>query len=206
MPVVAAPTTVLVIVKRFNYRGDANEEWSNRYMLTGATPADSTAWRALFDALVAEEKKLYAASTAVIKGYAYNKVPVKGDSAVWNVDMRVAPNAVVPGTFVGSPYTPGPGDTAGWVRWGLDRFVNGKRVYLRKYFHPAYLDTSGFDALATTWKTAATAFGGKMRDGTFLDARTVTDRLGSAVVGAGVSSYPTTRTLKRRGKRPPTTP
>ena len=50
----AAPTTGLTIVTAFTYRGKAGEEWSNHYWFTGATPADSTAWRALFDALVLE--------------------------------------------------------------------------------------------------------------------------------------------------------
>jgi hypothetical protein len=59
----------LTIVKRFPYRGDANEEWSNQYHLTGSIPADSTAWKTLADALIAEEKKLYTSGTKVIRAY-----------------------------------------------------------------------------------------------------------------------------------------
>ena len=196
----AAPTTVLVVNKRFNYRGTA-EEWANIYMLTGPTPADSGAWRTLFDALVAEEKKLYSSLVNVVGGYGYNKVPVKGDHAIWSVDLDIAPNTIVPGTYTTGGLTALPGDTAMWVRWKLDRLsIKGKPVYLRKYFHDVY--SNAVDQINTSQKTALTNFGGKMRDGTFLDARVITDHLGTAVLSSGISSNPTTRTLKRRGKRP----
>lgn len=202
--IVAPPTTVLVINKRFTYDGNANEEWSNRYMLTGATPADTTAWRTLFDALVAQEKTIYPAATKVVSGYAYNKVPVKGDHSIWNVDLRIAPNTIVSGTLDTSSGVPLPGDVAVWVRWKVDRLTSkGKPIYLRKYFHSAYAPPAGGDGIQAAQSAALTAFGGKMRDGTFLDGRTITDRLGTAVIGSGIASYSTTRTLKRRPKRPP---
>lgn len=201
----AAPTTVLTTIKRFGYRGNAMEEWSNTYALTGTTPANAAAWRTLFDALVAQERPLLSAVVSVVGGYGYNKVPEPGDSAIWSVDLTIPPNAVLAGTFGGTNVRQG-GDTAAWVRWSLDRLNSkGKRIYLRKYFHPALADAgSNPDLIAPTWVTAATAFGAKMRDGTFAEARTVTDRLGTAVIGHAVSPYVTTRTLKRRGKRPPT--
>jgi hypothetical protein len=205
---VAAPSTVLTVIKQFAYRGDTHEEFSNTYALTGATPADSGAWRTLFDALVAEEKKLYPAGTKVVAGYGYHRVPQTGDSADWSVDLTVAPNAVVPGTF--APGAGGfqlPGDSAVWVRWGLDRLNSkGKRVYLRKYFHPAFNDgtPANVDVVVAGQVTALAAFGAKLQDGTFAGARVLTDHLGTALIGHAVSTFVTTRTLKRRGKRPPT--
>jgi hypothetical protein len=193
----------LTINKRMSYRGDANEEYSNTYMLSGGTPADSNAWRVLFDALVLEEKKLYRSVVSVVGGYGYNKVPGPGDSAVWSVDLTVSPNAPVPGTYAGASADTLSGDTACWVRWGLDRFnTKGKRVYLRKYFHPAYREMGQYDQTAVSYVTALNAFGVKMRDGSFAGSRIITDRLGTAVVGSASSAYVTTRTLKRRGKRP----
>lgn len=201
-----APTTGLVIIKRFTYRGNANEEYSNRYLLSGTTPANSAAWRTLFDAVVAEEKKLYKSNVTVVAGYGYDS-PSPTAHAVWSVDLTVSPNSPVAGTYTGGGYQT-PGDGAAWVRWGLDKLNSkGKRVYLRKYFHPAYIDTTqnsgnGGDAIMAAWVTAATAFGAFM-DGTAGSlGRVITDAAGTATVGHAVSAYITTRTLKRRGKRP----
>jgi hypothetical protein len=199
----AAPTTVLTVIKRFTYR-TLQEEFSNTYNLSGTTPADSAAWRALFDALVAQEKTLYIPGCTVVAGYGYSRIPVKGDHAIWSVDMTIAPNAVVPGTLPTSANNMA-GDQACWIRWGLDRFnTNGKRVYLRKYFHAGQVSSGGGDFLAAAQATALTAFGTKMIDGSFLTARKLVDKDGNVPIGSGVSPYVTTRTLKRRGKRPPT--
>lgn len=200
----AAPETVLTVIKRFPYRGNPNEEFSNTYFLTGTTPADSAAWRALFDAFVLEEKKvLYTGFVSIIGAYGYNRPPVKGDHAVWSLDLTVAPGTPVAGTYSGASVL-GSGDTAVWIRWGLDRYnEKGKRVYLRKYFHPGIAVSSAAtpDLVATTWTTAATAFGEKLRDGSFMGGRRITDKLGTGLVGTASSPYLTTRTLKRRGKR-----
>lgn len=200
----AAPTTVLTVIKKFTYRG-VFEEWSNTYAFTGSTPADSSAWRVLFDALVAEEKKLYTSSSMVVAGYGYDGIPTTGDHAIWSVDMSVSPNSVVPGTLaLGSDYK-WAGDQAAWIRWGLDRYnTNGKRVYLRKYFHGGTVSTSNSDNISTTTDTAYAAFGTKMMDGTFATSRKICDKDGAVPIGTGHSSFITTRTLKRRGKRPPT--
>lgn len=196
----AEPSCVLTVVKRMTYRGNANEEWSNTYNFTGVTPADSGAWRTLFDALVLEEKKLYQSSTQVIRGYGYNEVPDKGDHAIWTVDLRISPNTVVPGTLAsGNRFA---GDQAAWVRWGLDRFnTHGKRVYLRKYFHDGGGDSSVPDNLITAYRTALSAFAAKMWDGSFVDGRKICSKDGEVPIGAGIAPYMTTRTLKRRGKR-----
>lgn len=199
----AAPTCVITSVKRFTYRGDANEEWSNTYAFSGATPADSTAWRALYDALVVEERKLYSSVVYNVGGYGYDKIPAKGDHAIWTVDLTVAPNSPLAGT--GTPTGNSmPGDAAAWVRWGLDRFSSpgGKRIYLRKYFHGVYQDAGNKDQISSTQNTAYLAFAAKMRDGSFSGSRTLVDKFGNVPIGAAVSPYITTRTLKRRGKRP----
>jgi hypothetical protein len=173
-------------------------------MFTGPTPADSTAWRALFDAVVALEKPLYIAGTSAIKGYGHDSVDPHAD-AVWSIDLRVAPNSPQNGSYNGAGGQAGQGDSAAWVRWGLDRFKNGKRVYLRKYFHPAYVTTGQPDNILAAWITLANTFATKMSDGTLDGTRKVTDKLGTNIVNTGVSTYATTRTLKRRGKKKKTT-
>jgi hypothetical protein len=199
----AAPTTVITIVKAFAYRGVQGEEWSNTYMLSGATPADSTAWRALLDAIVVEEKKAYLPATSVIRGYGYDKVPQKGDHAIWSVDLRPSA-ATVPGTMSITGGIPMAGDQAGWVRWSLDRFNSyGKRVYLRKYFHGGALPTAGGDLLSPQCQVGYNSFGAFMLGGTLLGSRRVVDQFGNVPVATAISPYVTTRTLKRRSKRDP---
>jgi len=199
----AAPTTVLTVVKSMVYRGVAGEEWSNGYMLTGTTPADSTAWRALFDAIVTQEKACYLPASTVIRGYGYDKVPAKGDHAIWSVDLRPS-SSTVSGTMSITGGIQFAGDQAGWIRWSLDRFNSyGKRVYLRKYFHAGAVPTAGGDGLSAQCQNGYNAFGAFMMGGTLLGSRRICDHLGNVPVATSISPYVTTRTLKRRSKRPP---
>jgi hypothetical protein len=198
---VAAPTCVITTVKSFTYRGVPGEEWSNTYMLSGATPADSPAWRSLYDALTLEEKKLYTPSSRATRAYGYDKVPVKGDHAIWSVDLRPS-STTVPGTLSSGVGSQMSGDQAVWVRWSLDRFNSyGKRVYLRKYFHGGMLDTGGLDNLLPAYITALNAFGTFMSGGTLLGSRKICDHLGNLPIASAASTFVTTRTLKRRSKR-----
>jgi hypothetical protein len=202
----------LTIVKRFPYRGDTTEEFSNTYWFTGGPPADDAAWLALWTAMTTAEKPLYGATTQIIRGYGYNddtghKPGDEGDVApsVWGIDLRIAPNTVINGSFsAGALYT-APGDSAVWVRWKTSRRTNpgGKAIYLRKYFHPAYhaVQADG-DTVAPTWVTNANTFGAKLYDGTLPGARKITTAgVNDTILSHGASPYITTRTLKRRGKR-----
>lgn len=200
----AAPTTVLTVVKSFSYRGVAGEEWSNTYMLTGSTPTDSSAWRTLFDAVVAAEKTGYSANSSAIRGYGYDKVPESGDHAIWSVDLRPS-SATVAGTMSATGGTPMAGDQAGWVRWSLDRYNSyGKRVYLRKYFHSGFIPTAGGDLISAQCGVGYSGVASKFMDGTSLGGtRKICDKLGNVPVASAYSTYVTTRTLKRRSKRPP---
>lgn len=200
----AAPTTVLTIVKDMTYRDVAGEEWSNTYAFSGSTPADSTAWKALFDAVVAQEKTCYHSGSRVIKGYGYNKIPDTGDAAVWTVDLRPS-STTVAGTLSTATGAMIAGDQAAWVRWSLNRFNSkGKRVYLRKYFHSGLVNTGGTsDTCLAGYKTALAAYGTFLMGGTLSGSRTIVDKLGNVPIATVASTYITTRTLKRRSKRPP---
>lgn len=205
--------TGLTIVKRFLYRGDASEEYSNSYWFKPVDPpADADAWKALFDAVVAEEKKVYSGAVEVIRAYGYDddtghKPEDTGtvSPAVWSEDLRVAPLAVIPGTLATTGGVQMPGDDAVWVRWKTQRRTvpGGKPIYLRKYFHLAWSTTGGGDNILAAQKTALLAFGAFMYGGTLPGSRTITTpgRL-DTIEGTGASSFITTRTLKRRGKRP----
>lgn len=209
-----ATATGITIVKRFNYRGDATEEYSNTYWLTGGSPpADAAAWRTLFNAIVAVEKAIYPGQVEVIRGYGYDNDDghKPGDTgavapSVWQVDLRIAPDTVVGGTLtVTTPDARAPGDSAVWVRWKTSRVTSpgGKPIYIRKYFHPAVFTSTAPDTVQATQKANLIALGALMDGGTLPGSRKITTAgQADTIINHGASNYITTRTLKRRGKRP----
>jgi hypothetical protein len=60
------------------------------------------------------------------------------------------------------------------------------------------------DKVDTTWITAANTFGAKMIDGTLPGGAKYCGPQGAVLSAPEASQWLTTRTLKRRGKRPPT--
>lgn len=196
----------LTLVKRFPYRGDASEEFSNQYWLTGAVPADHAAWLALADAMGALEQPIFTSDVEVLRAYGYDDNAENAHS-VWSWDFSLGagtPN----GTLVTTADTVCPGDAAVWVRWATDRLnSDGKRIFLRKYYHPAVSEGTGVaerDLVSANQRSALQALGDKLSDGTFIDGRTIRSA-GNAETGLvpATSPYVTTRTLKRRGKRNP---
>jgi hypothetical protein len=125
---------------------------------------------------------------------------------VWSVDLTVSPNTPVAGTLSIGTGQQAPGDAAVWVRWKTTRLNSeGKAIYLRKYYHPAFFQPATVDLVMAAWTTAATAFGTKLRDDSLLGSRHLVAAGHSgdpAPTSSGSSTYVTTRTLKRRGKRP----
>jgi hypothetical protein len=191
----------LTIIKRFPYRGDTTEEFSNQYWFTGGAPADGAAWLALANAVIAQEKTCYPGTTTVVAAYGYDS-DVDGAHAVYTLDLHAAP---VAGTLSYGTGTRAPGDAAVWVRWKTSRLnTKGKAIYLRKYFHPAtVLGDSGPDTVTTAQVTALNAFGTKCYDGSLSGTRTITARGHTdTILSRSSSANATTRTLKRRGKRP----
>lgn len=195
--------TGLTVIKKFTYRG-VSEEYSNTYHFTGSVPADGTAWRALFDALVTIEKPIYKSDVTVVRGYGYDS-DADDAVAVWSVDLTVSPETPVAGTHAVGTSPSSAGDSAVWVRWKTSRLnTKGKAIYLRKYFHPGYQTSAADgDTIFAAQKTALLALGAKLDDGSFISGRKITARgHDDTITSHGASSYLTTRTLKRRGKRP----
>jgi hypothetical protein len=195
----------LTIIKSMTYRGVAGEEWSNTYHFSGGIPSDATAWKTLADALIAQEKTLYVADSVVVRAYGYDSDSDTA-TAVWSYDYLAAA-ATVPGTCATTGSHVAAGDQAAWIRWPTGRLNSkGKPIYLRKYYHhvPVTNNTAtGSDDVGDPWDTTAAAFGTKMRDGSFADSRVITARGHSDTPASSQHSvWVTTRTLKRRGKRP----
>lgn len=194
----------LTLVKQFAYRGN-DEEWSNTYFFTGDLPADAASWKTLADNVVAVEKTLYPSTTKMVRAIGHQA----GESvAVWAYDY-LAVSEEVAGTYALTNTTQDAGDSAQWLRWSTDLLTErGKPIYLRNYYHPGFRSTSGTaDAVAALWQSNADTFGADWIAGFADGDAELHARCGPhGVVGlvATSSEWVTTRTLKRRGKRPTT--
>lgn len=192
----------LTLVKNMQYRGN-DEEWSNTYFMDGDLPSSPASWKTLADAVIAQEKTLYDLNQSVIRAVGHQA----GESvAVWSYDYEGASESV-PGTFNETGSFRASGDTAAWIRWSTDQLTSkGKPIYLRSYFHPAYLKSSGDpDDVSTEWVSVAQDFGDAWIAG-FEDGDSVTHHRAGPHGAVGLVALPsvfaTTRTLERRGKRP----
>jgi hypothetical protein len=186
----------LVTLKTFSYRGQT-EEWSNRYHFSGTQPANSAAWIALAAAMKNLEASVLPSAVTLTGWYGYNDGSDTANFSGLHTSSNTGALSTTGGFLA-------PGDSAMWVRWTTGEMNSkGKPVYLRKYFHPAVATTGAPDTVLAAAKTALTNFGGYLIDGTSLGGGLKVCRpsgtVGTSAVG---STYVTTRTLKRRGRRP----
>jgi hypothetical protein len=184
------------------YRGDTTEEWSNKYWLTGTPPNTSADWRTLFDAMVNLEHTCYTARSVVVSGIAYDDNS-DGAHAVWTVDLA-ALGQTVPGALTEAAGHDFAGDQVGVVEWRTNRKNSrGKWIYLRKYFHSGIEDFTDPDLIAGTTKGNYTAFASHLFLGDTTMARKIrSQKQDEDLASHQVSDFTTTRTLKRRGRRP----
>lgn len=195
----------ITIVKDFDYRG-AKEEYSNTYHFTNDAPTTQGRWQAFADAIILAEKAIHLVDVRIIRAVGH-KAGVKPRDFFHDY---LALGASVAGTLaLQAANVIAPGDVAGWVRWPTDQFTSrGKPIYLRSYYHHVAHGNlnSTDDIMSTTMKTAfetyATAWNTGFSDGTTTHARSGPNgAVGLTPVLA--SSFVTTRTLERRGRRRP---
>jgi len=198
-----APAIGIVLVKKFTYRGDPEEEWSNKYWLTGTPPATSADWRLLFDQVVNIEHPCYAATSKVVAGIAYND-NTENAHAVWTVDLE-ALGQTVPGTLTDAAGVPKmAGDQAGVVEWRTNRKNSrGKWIYLRKYMHDGFVGLPNADNLSGGTAAAYQQLANELLQGFGSGGWKIRSQRQDEDLATGSHlPYVTTRTLHRRGKRP----
>jgi hypothetical protein len=200
-----APTDSITIVKSFSYRGAA-EEFSNTYHMDGATPTSAASWKTLADNIIAAEKLIFPSQCTIVRAMGHK---AGTNVAVFFYDYA-AHAASVAGTFAPAGGTvPAPGDAAAWVRWSTAAVTSrGKPIYLRSYFHNMMIGNTDAtkDTFGATQKTALETYATAWITG-FADGAPVTHHRAGPNGAAGLtpvlaSTYITTRTLERRGKRP----
>lgn len=189
-------TDSITIIKRFLYRGQ-QEEWSNTYHLSGTTPTDQAGWKTLADAIIAIEKNAIGDVNSYVRAYGY--VAGQAHSAA-TIDYVALGGTLIKGQLVAtttSPYPPG--DTAVMIRARAGTSSKGKPVYLRKYFHGC--PVSG-DSVVSAQQTSMVTFATAMLAGTLPGSMKWVGPQGQVASNPQALPFATTRTLKRRGKRP----
>jgi len=196
--------TGVTLVKSFTYRGQAGEQWSNRYHFRDNPPTTASEWNTLALALASHEKLLYPSTCEIVQAYGYDSDDPKAPS-VWQ-GYWADDGVPVPGTYAPGAGEHGfAGDQAAMVWWRLElRDSRGKWIYLRKYFHAGQTDQTAPDNLSGPYKSAIATFADAMNPskGAFNGGlRRLKDT--TPILYDGSAPTVTTRTLKRRGKRPP---
>ena len=189
----------LTVISEIDYRG-GREEYSNQFHFTGSAPTDAAGWDALCAAFIPLFRALIPSQVTVKRIYCYTDT---ANDSVHSYDLANHGGVLTGTAAYGGGVTTCPGDSAYWVRWTTGRTSSkGKPVYLRKYFHPGISVAATKDLLDTTLKgnitTAAAAIAAS--SGAWPGIAGPTYDVPGTV--ATVSQWITTRTLKRRGKRP----
>lgn len=193
----------LTVNKRFDYRG-SQEEYSNSYVFSGPNPADAAAWLTWANKIRDLEKPILPATVTFVDWYGYDEG--SWESKPSSMDYRGDYAAGQVGTLATGGAGQAPGDSAFVVRWDTGQLTTkGKKIYLRKFFHPAIVSTGQPDNVIAAQLAAANAFAPKFYDGASLVGTARLARAtGTLVVEGHCMPFVTTRTLKRRGKRNPT--
>lgn len=201
----ANPLMGFTIVKQFTYRGDPTEEWSGTYHFTAPPPSTDTNWKIVADRLIANEVTCYPPSSKVVRVYGYNNDDPKATS-VWSYDYEAAGETVAGTLLVPANSYHVAGDQAAVMFCKTDRRnTRGKNIYLRKYFHDGYADLTTHDTLSANYKAALENWATALVTGAVPELGRWRARAADAgSLAEGADPYITTRTLHRRGKRPPT--
>lgn len=198
-----AAVTGLTIVKRFLYRGNVDEEFSNTYHFKNAPPGDDPSWTVLMNDAINHEKAIFPTDVQFVRVYGYNSDDPNAHHAfVHDFTIPGPPPAGTMPSITGNRMA---GDQAACVAWKTSRLNSrGKAIYLRKYFHAGYVDVGTHDNLAGQYLGALGEFGGLTQGMNSVYGGLRSRSHDETLLQGKVITYVTTRTLKRRGKRPRT--
>jgi hypothetical protein len=193
-------TASLVLIKEFTYR-DEPEEFSNKYHFEGTIPATPADWQTLIDGWAVEEMRLFSSAVHLVRGYGYEP---GSNHANFVADYTAAPLTPKPGTFIPTVGDlKAPGDAAATVRWNTGEYNSrGKLIYCRKYFHEVWHHPADNDEVSAAQLAAYGQFGAVVISGFFPGSAKYCGPQGANLTSPIADKYITTRTLKRRGKRP----
>jgi len=192
-------TPSITIIKSFSYRG-VPEEFSNTYHFSGTMPADRAAWLTLGNAIWSAEASATHNGVTYVRMYGYE---AGTEHSIVQIDSTEPGWSGTNANLALSSSVAAPGDTAATIRWFTGQLNSrGKKIYCRKYMHGVRSDTSSSDKLYSGAQTAYATFAGKMIDGTLPGGVKYCGPQGAVLSAPVVNQWLTTRTLKRRGKRP----
>lgn len=189
----------VVVIYTFTYR-DAPEEFSQKYHFEGDAPSDGTGWTALMTELATLLAPATSQVSSIVRMYGYEDTD---HSSVFTYDFTTHGGAVV-GTLLIDSDAGGyqSGDVAYLGRWTTGRTsTKGKPIYLFKYWHGAPFASSDRDKLPASTLASFNSAIGNLRGATGAWPG-IADKTGAMPVGWHAETYLTTRTLKRRGRRP----
>ena len=198
-----AAVTGLTLIKRFTYRGDPLEEWSNTYHFNGAPPGDAASWKVLAGDLINLERHCYDATNTVVRAYGYDSDDPTAHS-VWEYNYELQGEEVAGDFVIGADGTKGLGDQAALLWWQTDKKNSrGKWIYCRKYMHSVWISSVDPDKPAPSYVAALRVFGNALAPtGSGFHGGIRPQRYTVNIVTNDASGELTTRTLHRRGKRP----
>ncbi len=190
----------ITVVKEFEYRGE-QEEWSNTYAFTGPGLTDYEAMKVFCGGLASIESQMYLPTCKAIRALVYQPGSIVADRSI---DFAAELGGQVSGSLVvGSNAHEWAGDQAGWIRGKIGVNIKGRPKYVRKYYHAGCSEAGGStDATIVQWRNAADTVAGQLVGGALPAGRKWCGPAGQLITLTAHSNWTTTRTLKRRGRRP----
>jgi hypothetical protein len=177
------------VLKTMSFKGGVRT-FSNRYHFNGGTPADTTHWHTLMDAIVAAEHPIHSTGITITEciGYAAGSdVPVASKTYSQAGTVSVDGSAELC-----------PGQAAALVRWSTNaRTAKNHPIYLFSYMHFIYSGDIGGnrDSLDADQRTAMDTYAGDwitgFSDGTITAVRSSPN--GAAATGHDVEEFITHR-------------